>query len=187
MIYWVNFFIELYKITTKNLGWDYCYKNNIIYSYSDLLLYDLRALGFSRFFILILLIHIFYLILIFQLLLTIVFVLFPLKSSKGGMLFNVFIYTPFLYSKIFKKLYKMLFVSLYKNKEFYKILFLNFLHVYIWGFPRLCFNYAFISLKILISYELNPNFEGFYTWLEIIFTIYKETYEKLIEKLEIKL
>ena len=170
-----------------NKGWDYCYKNNIIYSYSDLLIYDIKFLKISRFFILFLLIYLFYLVLIIQLLLTIIFVFFPLKVCKRNKLFNIFIYIPFLYSKSFKKLCKMLLINLYKNKIFYKILFLNFLHVYMWGFPRLCFNYAFISLKILISYELNPNFKGFDTWFEIVFIIYQETYGTLIEKMENRL
>jgi len=187
LIYWVVFLVELYKIKIKNKGWEYCYKNNVIYSYSDLILCDLKFCNIYKIFILILIINIFYLILIFQLALTLIFIVFPVKVTKRNKIFNIFIYIPFLYSKSIKKLCKMIIKNLYKNKIFYKILFLNFLHVYLWGFPRICFDYGLTSLKIMISYEKNPNFKGFQTWYEIISVIYQETYESLIEKLENKL
>jgi hypothetical protein len=179
--------VELYKLREKNNEWVYCYKNNIIYSYSDLFLCDKKNLSILFFFLLILTIYLFYFILLIQILITFFLIVVPLKVSKGGMLFNTLIYIPFLNSMVIKNFYKMFKKHLYKNKTFYKLLFINFLHIYIWGFPRLVFKYAFISIGILKSYENNPDFRGLETWVEIITVVYQETYGILIEKIENKL
>jgi hypothetical protein len=184
LIYCIVFIVEIYKLKIKNNEWAYCYRKNIIYSYSDLLISDKKHLNISDFFILIFLVYTFYLILIIQILITFIFILTPLKVCKKGRIFNILVYIPFLNSIILKNLYQMFIRVLYKNKTFYKLLFLNLLHLYIWGFPRLSFNYAFISIKILKSYEMNPDFRGLSTWNEIIIFIYQETYGELIERIE---
>ena len=179
--------MELYKLKVKNNDWVYCYKNNIIYSYSDLFLCDKKKINILFFFIFILMTYLFYIILVIQIIITFFLLIVPLKLNKGGIVFNIIIYIPFLNSIVVKKFYQILKKHLYKSKDFYKLLFVNFLHIYIWGFPRLSFNYAFISVRILKSYENNPNFRGLDTWKEITILIYQETYGMLIEKIENKL
>ena len=75
--------------------------------------------------------YLFYIILIIQIIITFFLLIVPLKLNKGGIVFNIILYIPFLNSIVVKKFYQILKKHLYKSKDFYKLLFVNFLHIYI--------------------------------------------------------
>ena len=178
--------IELYKFYNKNNEWSFCYKNDIIYSYSDFLKIDLIKFKIYDIFMLIFFLNIFYICIILQLIITVLIIIirstFTIKlSSSDNILFNIFIYTPFLNSLCISKL------SIFNYKffnRFVKVLFLNLINVIIWRFPRIVMEYSFISLNIIISFKKDPENFSIIKLKEIIKYIYKETFELNIEKLE---
>ena len=174
--------VESYKYFKLNNCWDFCYKNNIIYSYSDFIRIDyLNLRGGLMFFIISS--FFFYFILLLNILIFFFFILLPIKVTRGSMLFNVFIYYPNLLSFLFKK-----YIMEEKNVIILtKTLFINYLTFLIWCFPRFIINYVFISTKIFISYKKNPekfNMREFRIFLNYL---YKATYDKTIISMEIVL
>jgi hypothetical protein len=172
--------VESYKYFKLNNCWDFCYKNNIIYSYSDFIKIDyLNLRGGLIFFIISL--FLFYFILLLNILICFFFILLPIKVTRGGMLFNVFIYYPNLLSFLFKK-----YIMGEKNVFILtKILFINYLTLLIWCFPRFIINYAFISTKIFISYKKNPEKFNMREFTIFLNYLYKATYYKTIISMEI--
>lgn len=166
--------IEVYKVINKNKKWSYCYSNNIIYSYSDFIFYELRVLGFFDVIVLIILLHIFYIILIVQLIVTLFFLIIRIKVSKKNKIFNIFIYIPNNNSYKIKNNIKLLL-----NKEFLKIIFLNVINLYIWGFPRVVLNNTFISLGIIKSFKKSIEPFNLKTIKDIFEYIYVEVYDNI--------
>jgi hypothetical protein len=174
--------VESYKYFKLNNCWDFCYKNNIIYSYSDFIRIDYLSLRRGLMFFIISLFF-FYFILLLNILIFFSFILLPIKVTRGGMLFNVFIYYPNLLSFLFKK-----YIMEEKNVVILtKTLFINYLTFLIWCFPRFIINYAFISTKIFISYKKNPEKFNIREFTIFLNYLYKATYDKTIISMEIVL
>lgn len=179
MYYLIVLSIEIYKIIRKNNKWDYCYNNTIIYSYSDFILKELNSLKVVDVYMFIIILMLLYPILIIQCLFFIFFIITNIKISKGGRLFNIFIYIPYLSSSIIRtnKLKKII------NKKTIRIFFINLTHIYIWGFPRIVFNNSYKTLKILKSFK-DTNSITIDNINEILSYVYEDVYESLINKIE---
>lgn len=169
--------LELYKYFNGYRCWEYCYTNNIVYSYSELVLYEISRLRFSMFLV-ILFCYLYYFILIINIVFIVIFILTFIKIKKKGIIHNVFLYYPFLIVTTFKH---VIIKKLY-NRNMLKILLLNYLNIILYGSPRLVLNYSFITVDILRSYSKNPIKK--INLYEILEYIYNNTYGISINKME---
>jgi hypothetical protein len=154
---------------------EYCYKYNKIYMYLDFLLINKKNLKILDIFFIFSLLIIYYYILMLQIFIGILFfipfILFEIKI-KDSLIFNVFIYLPYLIVKSLKKI-KI-------NKINFKLIFLNIFFMYMWGYPRICFHYSFRSLLILKSYKKDPELINIKKLKEIVRCLYNNTYKDFI-------
>ncbi len=171
--------IEVYKYINKNKNWEFCYNNNIVYSYSDFIKNELKMLNFLDTIIILFLMIFFKIILIIQIILTFFFIIIKLKIKKKNILFNVLVYIPFLNSLIIKKTFSKVF----RNKKTFKIIILNFLNIYLWGSPRIILRNIYISIKIIKSFKKVKRFNK-RNFKSVLMYIYKEVYDSYIEKIE---
>jgi hypothetical protein len=104
---------------------------------------------------------------------TIIFFIFnifiKLNVEKKGCISNIFIYTPFLISKTLKVLVKNI------NKRFILVLTVNVINIYMWGFPRLTMNYAYVCFEIIKSYKNDPDKVDAIKVYEVLNCIYDNT------------
>ncbi len=166
----------------KRYDWDYCYKFGKIYTYSDFIVKDKFKISFLQLFFIYIYCLFFYLIMLIQIFITFVFIIFnifiDLKIYKRSYVFNIFIYIPFLMSKALKIIIKNI------NKKLISILTINLISIYMWGFPRLTINYAYICFEIIKSYKKDPNKLDIDKILEVFECVYINTWGKTIDKLE---
>ena len=168
---------EVYKFFSVYEDWNTCYKKNIVYSYSDFILYDFRVFKWFYFLYFVIFCYIFYYIFVFNIILYLFFLFVPVKINKSCIFFNVLVYQPYLWSKFIKKL---LWTKTSKITIF-KILLVNFTTIIIWGFPRFILNYSYITIRIIKSYKNNPENLNIKEFLNYV---YISTYKESIEKLE---
>jgi hypothetical protein len=171
--------VEIFKYLNSNNSWDFCYENNVIYSYSDFIkkdYYNARVLFFS-----IILCFLFYYILLFNIFVCLFFIILPVRLKRRGMLYNIFVYYPNLLSILFWRYIW----SKKNNISFLRALFLNYISFSIWGFPRFVMNCVYISSKILVSYEKNPERFSLREIPTFLRYIYESTYGKTISSIEL--
>lgn len=103
----------------------------------------------------------------------------PIKISKKDYIFNIFIYYPYIISSTIKRICnKKIF-----NKKIFKVFFINFINIIIYGFPRVVMNYAYIATRIIISYKKNPE-KDLKSIISLFMYIYENTFEKYIKNIE---
>lgn len=170
--------LEVYKYFNSYHCWEYCYAKNEFYSYSEFICYDLPRLRYYTALI-ILFCYFFYLILIINIIFSLIFLFTFIKiKKKKSIFYNIFLYYPFLITETIKHVIKK---KLY-NRYTIRILFINYVNILLYGFPRIVLNYSFISVNILKSYKKNP--ENNINLYEVLGYIYDNTYEVNIEKME---
>ena len=169
---------EVYKFFSVYEDWDTCYKKNIIYSYSDFISHDFRVFSWLYFLYFVISCYIFYYIFVFNIILYFFFLFIPIKISRGYTLFNIFVYHPYLWSRFLKKL---LLERKVNKKTILKIILVNFITIFIWGFPRFILNYSYITILIIESYKNNPEVLNIKEFLNYV---YISTYEESINKLD---
>ena len=181
-MYLVILLAEFLNFKRDCCDWNYCYKFGKIYMYSDFIIKDRLRISFHELFYIYAYCLFFYCIMLIQIPTTIIFFIFnifiKLNVEKKGCISNIFIYTPFLISKTLKVLVKNI------NKRFILVLTVNVINIYMWGFPRLTMNYAYVCFEIIKSYKNDPDKVDAIKVYEVLNCIYDNTWEKTIIKLE---
>lgn len=168
--------LELYKFTVGYKNWEYCYNKPEIYSYTELIKNDLISIQFLVILI-IPLNYVYYFLIIINFLTLIFFIIIPIKITEGNKIYNILIYSPYLISLSIKKIIKN---QLYSLKNI-KLLFINILTIQQFGFPRIVLNYTYITLKLIKSYNKNPNKKNFKEFFNYLYLL---TYQENITKIE---
>ncbi len=147
--------------------------------YLDFWFLDKKVLKIVDFIPMLIFLHIYYYIFKIQILMGFILffpsLLFTIKSKKS-IIFNIFIYLPYIIIKSLKKI-KI-------SKENFKVIFINFLFIYMWNYPRVCFYYSFKSLLIIKSYKNDPEIINIKKLKEILICLYDNTYKEVIDKVE---
>ena len=150
--------------------------------YSDFILEDKPKISFLNLFYIYMYCYFFYFVILIQVFIMLFFILsnifFNIRLSKKSHIFNIFIYIPFLMSKSVKILMKNI------NKKLILTLIINFINIYMWGFPRIVLNYAYISFGIIKSFKKDPEEFNTKKILEILDYVYNNTWDITIKKLE---
>ena len=176
LMYLVILLAELFNIRRGCCRWNYCYNFGKVYMYSDFIMKDMLKISFREIFYIYLYCQFFYCIILIQLPTTLIFFIFNVfikfNIKKKGCIFNIFIYIPFLISKTLKTIVKNI------NKRFLLVLFINAINIYMWGFPRLSMNYAYICFEIVKSYKNDPDKIDAIKVVEVLYCVYCNTWEK---------
>lgn len=182
VMYFLILLAEIFNIKKGCKNWSYCYSFGKIYMYSDFLLKDKPKISFIDLFWMYILCSFFYFVLLTQVFIMLFFIVinifFNIRLSKKSYVFNIFIYIPFLMSKSLNVLMKNM------SKKLVLTLIINFINIYMWGFPRIVFNYAYISFGIIKSFEKDPEEFDIKKILEILDYVYNNTWCVTINKLE---
>ena len=182
LMYLVILLVEFLNYRRGCCDWNYCYKFGKIYMYSDFIIKDRLKISFRGLFYIYFYCLFFYCIILIQIPTTFIFFIFnafiELNIPRKGCIFNIFIYIPFLISKTLKILIRNI------NKRFLLVLIINTINIYMWGFPRLSMNYAYICFDIVKSYKNDPDKIDAAKVSEVLYCIYDNTWGKTIIKLE---
>lgn len=181
-MYFLILLAEVINILRGCKKWTYSYKYGKIYMYSDFIIKDKNNISFLDILCIYVLCYFFYLIVLIQIIITIVFIMtnvfFKVQIIKKSHIYNIFLYLPFLMSQSIKVFVKNI------NKKIIVILFVNYVNIYMWGFPRVVINHAYISLGIIKSFKDDPEKFDVRKLLEILDYIYNNIWDTTISKLE---
>jgi len=141
---------DLWKIINKkNHSWIDSVDNNLIYSYSDFLLIDLKNVKLIEIILFIFFIYIYRKIFIVYIILICVLVLIEkwVNIKKPTSLLILLFKNALIYARILKKI-KLINIL---NKKFMRNLFINLIFILIWGYPR----FMIINSLFLFNYLFN--------------------------------